>query len=771
MPPPPPTRPARSSTDLLWVIAATLLVFAPASMAQASGDVQAMPTQRVEVVGVSPLGGPQPRDRIPGNVQTVDSDRLRELGPLNLPELLGRHLGSVNVNETQGNPYQVEVNYRGFAASPLLGAPQGLSVYVDGVRVNEAFGDIVNWDLIPRSAIAGVTLMPGSNPLFGLNTLGGALAVRMKRGDSDAGTEAELGLGSFGRRSTELSHGRALGATGHLFVAVDGFAEDGWRDHSASRLGQAFVRGGQADKDWSWDLALTQARTNLIGNGLLPDTLLDVRRESIYTRPDQTRNRLTMLAFNASARLDAANSLAAVVYSRRLRTDTLNGDLNDAYDPPAVSDTGVENRTATAQRASGVALQWTLSRSGRQFMLGTSVDHASTRFEQTQAAGSLDATRAVVPEQDAVTNALIEGRTRTRSVYSSLTWSLTPQWHVTLSGRYNDTRVTTVDVGRIELGLPTTLDGDATFKRFNPALGATWNLTPAVTLFGGVSQGNRAPSPIELGCSDSAKPCVLPNALQSDPPLRQVVSQTVEAGVRGGNADALRWNASVFRTGNRDDILFVSNSLAAGYFQNFGRTQRQGIELGLSGRSAGFDYAVSVSRVDATYQSSACLVAAANSSAQTGADCLGENEIEVRPGNRMPNIPRRTFKLDAGWKPGDRLRIGLNITAQSAQFARGNENNAHQPDGIDYFGAGSVPGFALANLDASWQVAPGWKLATKLNNVFERKFASGSALADNAFDANGALRLPAEWRHERFVAPGAPRSLWITLSYTLSSAP
>ena len=459
-----------------------------------------------------------------------------------------------------------------------------------------------------------------------------------------------------------------------------------------------------------------------------------------------------------------------MLYSRRLRTDTLNGDLNDDYDPPAVTETGVENRTGTRQRGSGLAAQWTHARPGQQFMLGASIDRSGTRFEQTEAEGELDGTRGVVAEEEAEVNALIDGRTRTRSVYSSVVWSATPQLHVTLAGRYNHTRVTTADVGRIDLGLPTTLDGDATFKRFNPALGATWNATPEITVFGGVSQGNRAPSPIELGCSDPVNPCVLPNALQSDPPLRQVVSRTVEAGVRGRLGDAWRWNASLFRTQNRDDILFVSNTLAAGYFKNFGRTRRQGIELGLSGRSGAFDAGASIGVVDATYQSSACVVAEANSSAESSGACLGDDEIEVRPGNRIPNIPRRTFKLDAGWKPGDAWRVGLNLTAQSAQFSRGNENNAHQPDGTDFFGAGSVPGFAVANLDASWRVATGWKLAAKVNNLFNRKYASGSALGENAFDASGALQAPDDWRNERFVAPGAPRSFWITLSYALSDA-
>ena len=104
---------------------------------------------------------------------------------------MNRRFTSVFVNEIQGNPFQPDINYRGYTASPLLGTPQGLSVYVDGVRLNQPFGDIVSWDLIPRAAIASTTLIPGSNPLFGLNTLGGALSVQTKNGRSDPGTSVQ----------------------------------------------------------------------------------------------------------------------------------------------------------------------------------------------------------------------------------------------------------------------------------------------------------------------------------------------------------------------------------------------------------------------------------------------------------------------------------------------------------------------------------------------------------------------------------------------------
>ena len=149
-----------------------------------------------------------PKDQIPSNVQTLGDKRLRQAQSLNLPDAMTTLLPSANVNEMQGNPYQMDVNYRGFTASPLLGTPQGLSVFQDGVRINDPFGDVVNWDLVPRAALANLTLLPGSNPVFGLNTLGGALTLQTKSGDTHPGTEVELQAGSFKRFSGEVTHGR-----------------------------------------------------------------------------------------------------------------------------------------------------------------------------------------------------------------------------------------------------------------------------------------------------------------------------------------------------------------------------------------------------------------------------------------------------------------------------------------------------------------------------------------------------------------------------------
>src|SRR5258708_1071430 len=194
----------------------------PASAADGSGGppsnlATAQELPQITVIGNPPLGGlGLPLNQIPSNVQTADSKDMQRQQTLDLADYLNNNFSGVNVSESADNPFQLDINYHGFTASPLLGTPEGLSVYVDGVRVNESFGDTVNWDLIPQSAISTVTLMSGSTPVFGLNTLAGPLSVKTKSGPDDPGTEVEAYGGSFGRRSFE-------GATGGEFGNFDYF--------------------------------------------------------------------------------------------------------------------------------------------------------------------------------------------------------------------------------------------------------------------------------------------------------------------------------------------------------------------------------------------------------------------------------------------------------------------------------------------------------------------------------------------------------------------
>ncbi len=239
----------------------------------------------VTVVGTMPIPAiSQPLSEIPSAVQTANSTDLANSQALDLSSFMNQRMGGVYVNEVQGNPHQMDVNYRGFTASPLLGTPQGLSVYMDGVRMNQPFGDVVSWDLIPRSAISNMTLMPGSNPLFGLNTLGGALAVQTKSGLTHAGTAVQTTIGSHQRRAVELEHGGRNDKGLHWFVTGNVFNEDGWRDASPSRVRQTFGKLGWKDGPTDVALTLSHANNALTGNGLQEERMLANDYRSIYTK-------------------------------------------------------------------------------------------------------------------------------------------------------------------------------------------------------------------------------------------------------------------------------------------------------------------------------------------------------------------------------------------------------------------------------------------------------------------------------------------------------
>lgn len=763
---PPKAAPARST--IASAIAAALATLCLPAQAQT-----VVTTERIEVVGTTPLAGVGvPRLHLPANVQSLDAQRMEEAESLHVGEQLLRQVPAVTVNEIQGNPFQMDLNYRGFTASPLLGTAQGLSIYVDGVRVNEPFGDTVNWDLIPNSAIAGVDLVPGSNPVFGLNTLGGALAMRTKSGFSHPGGKLEVSGGSFGRSNTEIEYGGNDGTLG-AYIAGDWFREDGWRNFSPSDVKQMFGKLSFRNRDGEADLSLTRARSRLVGNGVVPQSLLAREREAIFTHPDETRNSLTQLALSGKLWLSDSQSLSGSVYHRRTRTGTLNGDMNDAYEDDPTQPSGAHNRTRSTQRGTGAALQWNLTTASHQLAVGTSWDYARVRFVQTQALGDLDSSRGITNLAGEQEENRLSGATRTTSLFVTDTWSITPALHLTGSARYNMSRVTTRD----ELNLtPPNLYGDHKYHKLNPALGLSWQISPALNAYAGFSQGSRVPSPIELGCADPANPCSLPNSMAADPYLKQVVARTLEAGLRGKLPGDMRWNAGAFRTVNSDDILFVGTSTSAGYFTNFGKTQRQGLEFGLDGRLRRLDWYASYTWLQASFRSQACILAENNSTRGTAPECTGggqDDEILVRKGDRLPGLPEHAIKLGVAWRATDALRLGADLQAFSSQLLRGNENNLHRPgtytdvngETRTFDGRGKVGGYAVLNVNAEMGLGAGWQAFARINNLFDRRYASGGALAENPFVGGSFQANPDHWRRESFVAPGAPRAAWVGVRY------
>ena len=484
--------------------------------------------------------------------------------------------------------------------------------------------------------------------------------------------------------------------------------------------------------------------------------------------------------------LDDSWLLSGLVYYRQNDANTLNGDVNDDFegspnDGKNADESAVENRSRTEQDSYGIGLQATWALDNNTLAFGATYDRSDSEFFQTSQEGVFDATRGVTITEPLTVENILEGKTDTTSIYFTDTYNYSDALAITFAGRYNYTNVKTTD--KFDL-TPPNLDGDHTYKKFNPAIGATYVIQPRLSTYAGWSQGSRAPSPIELGCADPANPCTLPAGLAADPFLEQVVAQTIEAGFRGGFGAGMNWNAGLFRTDSKDDILFVGTSTSAGYFTNFGETRRQGLEAGISTDSGDrFRWTVNYSYIDATFEDSACLLNENNSTRGQSAACGApgvDDLILVSPGQSMPAIPEHQMRFAGDYRLTNSWSLGGSIVAFSDSYAYGNENNLHQPgQSTDlggttrtFGGAGKVDGYAVVNLNTRYAFNNGLEIFGKITNLFDDRYSSTGILAENVFDANGNFQIDSNnWSREQFNAPGAPRGIFVGVKYRMGKAP
>ena len=758
------SRPAAGQRSALALVAsgAVLLGLAgtPAAWSQAGGA----PTLQVEVIGTSPMPGlGVDRQLLPYASQSARRDSLDKAQAENLTDYLSRRMAGVQVVDIQGSPFQADLTYRGYRASGLLGASQGLSVYLDGVRVNEPFGDVVNWDMVPDFALQSLTVLPGANPSFGLNTLGGAIVLETVNGLTAPGLRAEIGFGSNGRRRADMGLGSDHGHGWHSWLGGTVFNENGWRDFSPGRQALVMAKLGHRQGDTDWTLGLLSGRATLVGNGLLPSVTLHddgprpdlyaASRHAVYTHPDRSHNRLNQLTFNGDHRLDDHSSLQVLAYRRDSQRDTVNGDAADAIDPNAP--TAALHTTATRQQAWGLGLSLARRSGAHQWQLGATADTSRVSYRQDAQAGRFDDTRRVdAGSTPAALSATVSGRSTHLGLYATDTMTLAAGSHLTSTLRLNHSRVgntlSTVDddTGVFE---------DKPHERFsyqslNPALGITQQLASGLTVFGNLARNTRVPTVIELGCADPAQPCRLPAGLQSDPYLKQVRALSLEAGLRwrpGFGPPGQRMELALFRTDNHDDIVFGSISATSqlGYFQNFERTRHQGLDASWQAQLGSVAVSAAYSHLQATYQADGILR-------------MGERNVTITPGTPLAGLPRQTGKLAADWALATGLSVGADLQLVSSRGVQGNEDGLTTDNATEHRVL-RVPGYGLLHLRLQWQASPAVSVVARLQNALNRAFETYGALAQTVFDGQG--RYTGHAADAVFVAPGAPRSVYLGL--------
>ena len=732
----------------------------------------------IEVVGTSLLPGLEiEKEKLPYEVRSLQSENLGNETSLGIADVMNQYIPGVFTNEVQGSPYQGDVTYRGFRASSILGAAQGLSVYIDGIRINEPFGDVVNWDMIPEFALDNISLIPGSNPMYGLNTLGGALSLTTKSGLSHPGKVARVSFGSFSRKKLDISVAGKLsaGSGGDYFISASHFDESGWRDYSDGKISNIFGKANKNTDFGSVGIMTYFGDSDLLGNGLLPSTnfgveddvgeiresgLYEARRQAVYSHPDQTKNEVGLISLNFQNYLDDDTQLNGLIYHRYGRQKRLGGDVEAEFesDENEWEFEGEFNNSKTRQNSSGFGLNFSKILDNHQITTGVTFDQSSVSYHATETEDcEVNSIRKVICDDDSETedSAKVSGKSKTYSLFASDTTEVSGGIFVTGSLRYNHSKV--------ENTLSTPAEGieelvaqpkeSFNYSKLNPALGISAKLDNGLNLFANASQGNRVPTVIELGCADKDNPCLLPTGLQADPFLEQVISRTYEIGARGRIGQGFGI-ISIYNTDNKDDIIFVSTDVNSGqgFFTNFGKTRNQGVDLQIVQKFNHIKITGNYSYLEATYEESGLL--------------FGERSVQALPGMRIPGIPENVFRLGVDWTPQDDLKIGLTFIATSDLITQGNEDGQIGGDDDVITRDASVDGYQLVNLNMRYERSENLTIFARVTNLFDEKYETYGAMAESVFNKNGNFVGDDEGPTvNRFVAPGAPRGVFVGLNY------
>jgi outer membrane receptor protein involved in Fe transport len=750
-------RPGPRSASAFLVAAGLVLVTAGSTAAQAIEPLvdPAPPVPIVTVTAVTPLPvGGVDTDKIAGEVQALSvPDLVRDRALTVLPDVVASRMANVSLNNEQGNQFQPDLVYRGFEASPISGIAQGIAVYQDGVRLNESFGDSVNWDLVPEFAVRGFTVQ-SNNPVFGLNALGGAVTLTMKDGLNFQGMDAQLSGGSFGNLSGNAEYGARFGDFA-LYLGIGGLNDDGFRYQSQTSLGQAYADLAYQNGGLTLHLTGSGALSNVGAVGPTPVQLLARDPKAVFTLPQSIRNEMELVQLRADDRASSMLSFSANAYYRHFQQRLVDGNTTDVdfcdNDPsqlclegdnnfpddalfgtngapvsasvlPPGATPGETDFTRTNTNSAGAAVQASLTAPlgslANSFIIGASVDYGNTNYAARGELGTLEdnlrvAGSGVIIDQGLSPTAqppieepvgVVATNTYT-GVYAIDVLDLTKRLSWTVSGRLNLANIGLSD----QLG--DTLDSNHQYTHFNPGTGLTFKILDGLTLYGGVSVSNRAPTAAELSCSDPASPCLLDAFLVADPPLKQVVSHNYEFGLRGRVAPGLlpgtlTWSVGAYRTDADDDILLLATQINGfGFFQNAGSTRRQGVDLHLGYDDRRWSLNLSYAYLDATFLNPQVL---ASNSPAANADGL----IFVHSGDHLPLMPSNTVTLSVDFAATRDWSVGADLRAQDGQYLVGDQSN-QEP---------KLPGYVTIDLRSSYQIGSHLEVFGQVQNLFDQTY-------------------------------------------------
>jgi iron complex outermembrane receptor protein len=505
----------------------------PASAAGRSGPAISSPMRTSARTTGAPAAAPAPapvspvviKYAVPAATYTLSSKELQQTRQFDVGGALQRQVPGVIINDVAGNPYQPEIDFRGFVASPISGTPQGLAVYQNGIRVNEAWGDSVNWDLIPNVAIDRLTVVTG-NPLFGLNALGGAVTLDMKNGFTYQGFEFDGRVGSFARRQGTMQYGVQSGAFAS-YLAMEGAGDNGYRHFSGSDVKRLYGDVGYRGDSGEIHANITVAQNRFGSSGPAPIELTNIDPGAAYTTPQTYKNTLAMYDINGNVTPDEHWKLFGDVHFRAFDQARVDGNTTNfnscggatLCDESGNPTNGLPDLFAGAASLGVVDYTWTRSRTiggtvqatndntyfgfHNKITFGVSYDHGWTAFSANEAFGVIQPNLVVgmtgpIVEEPAsgIQSVSVRASNDYLGVYALDTLDITDKLTATAGARFNRAGIALYDLNG------TQINGSNVYTRINPVAGLTYKILPSLSAYASYSEANRTPTPLELACAD-----------------------------------------------------------------------------------------------------------------------------------------------------------------------------------------------------------------------------------------------------------------------------
>jgi outer membrane receptor protein involved in Fe transport len=709
----------------LALVAAGLVGFAPAMMptslpAQtATPESQPLVLPPVIVSAPLPQPVPLPRSSIPGAIDTLTGKEVRETYPHVLPDALESRTGVTLQNE-QGTPYQPDLNLRGFVASPVTGLPQGISIFRDGVRLNEPTAEEVNFDLIPLDDVELVEVIRGPSVLFGRNTLGAAINIVTRRGEERFELTPELAWGSFGRQEYTLRLSGPVKPFDY-YIGVRYSDETGWRQDSDARIGRAFSKIGIRTGGLDATVSYQYSNDRIKQPGSLPASQVNTDPTANFTAGDFFQPTLNMGVINASYAVNEQITIEANGFVRALNSEQFNVNL-----------AGPNSRLLNHSLSTGGRLQ--ASHKGTFFGFDNVliVGGEYTNNYVTSRTFEEDAEQELVADlkdRQQIWGAYIQNSLTLLRNFAGPRSSLV----LTTAGRWDSVNHDITDL----LGGPS--GGDFTFSRFDPRVGINVNLSDRIGFYASYGEGFRAPAFLELTCAGPGAVCAgLQVGVAQDPPLQPVVAKTYEIGTYLRPFPWLDINASLYRTNVSSEIFAVSPTGTVGvFFQNIGSTRRQGAEFSLRARWERYlEGYLNYAFTQATFQQTVELSTSLPPGTET-----------VPAGSTIPLMPQHRVNFGLAWHPWLWATMSAGTTWVSSQFLRGDDANTQAP----------LPAYWVTNvgLSARWR---GFEAFANIYNALNNRYETyGTFAPDPRLEGSPVVR---------FLTPAPPINVLAGLRYT-----